>query len=68
MCVNALSVLANFVASQKQQLQVERLLRRYQELTTLQAQINIQLTDLAMEQQVLLKEQQKWLRMLMHKA
>jgi hypothetical protein len=43
-------------------LQVERLLQRYQELTTLQAQINIQLTDLAMEQQVLLKEPQKWLR------
>jgi hypothetical protein len=31
----------------QQQLQVERLLRRYQELTTLQSQINIQLTDLA---------------------
>jgi HNH endonuclease len=49
----------------KQQLQVERLLQRYQELTTLQAQINVQLTDLSMEQQVLLKEQRKWLRMLL---
>jgi HNH endonuclease len=49
----------------QQQLQVERLLQRYQELTTLQAQINIQLTDLTMEQQVLLKEQRKWLRMLL---
>jgi HNH endonuclease len=49
----------------KQHLQVERLLRRYQELTTLQAQINIQLTDLAMEQQLLLKEQRQWLRMLL---
>jgi hypothetical protein len=49
----------------QQQLQVERLLQRYQELTTLQAQINIQLTDLVMEQQVLLKEQRKWLRMLL---
>jgi hypothetical protein len=37
----------------RQQLQVERLLQRYQELTTLQAQINIQLTDLTLEQQVL---------------
>jgi hypothetical protein len=51
----------------QQQLQVESLLRRYQELTTLQAQINIQLTDLAMEQQVLLKEQRKWLRMLLNR-
>jgi hypothetical protein len=49
----------------QQQSQVERLLQRYQELTTLQAQINIQLTDLAMEQQVLLKEQRKWLRKLL---
>jgi hypothetical protein len=49
----------------REQLQVETLLRRYQELTTLQAQINIQLTDLAIEQQVLLKEQRKWLRMLL---
>jgi HNH endonuclease len=49
----------------QQQLQAETLLRRYQELTTLQAQVNIQLTDLAMEQQVLLKEQRKWLRMLL---
>jgi HNH endonuclease len=49
----------------QQQLQVERLLQRYQELTTLQAQINIQLTDLTMEQQVLLKEQRKWLRVLL---
>jgi hypothetical protein len=49
----------------QEQLQVERLLQRYQELTTLQAQINIQLTDLAMEQQVLLKEQRKWLRVLL---
>jgi HNH endonuclease len=51
----------------QQQLQVERLLQRYQELSTLQAQINIQLTDLAMEQQVLLKEQRKWLRMLLNR-
>jgi hypothetical protein len=51
----------------QQQLQVERLLQRYQELTTLQTQINIQLTDLAMEQQVLLKEQRKWLRMLLNR-
>jgi HNH endonuclease len=51
----------------QQQLQVESLLRRYQELTTLQAQINIQLTDLAMEQQVLLKEQRKWLRTLLNR-
>jgi hypothetical protein len=49
----------------QQQLQVESLLQRYQELTTLQAQINIQLTDLAIEQQVLLKEQRKWLRTLL---
>jgi HNH endonuclease len=51
----------------QQQLQVERLLQRYQELTTLQAQINIQLTDLTLEQQVLLKEQRKWLRMLLNR-
>jgi HNH endonuclease len=51
----------------QQQSQVERLLQRYQELTTLQAQINIQLTDLAMEQQVLLKEQRKWLRTLLNR-
>jgi HNH endonuclease len=51
----------------QQQLQVERLLQRYRELTTLQAQINIQLTDLAIEQQVLLKEQRKWLRMLLNR-
>jgi HNH endonuclease len=49
----------------QQQSQVERLLKRYQELTTVQTQINIQLTNLAMEQQVLLKEQRKWLRMLL---
>jgi HNH endonuclease len=49
----------------QQQSQVERLLQRYQELTTLQAQINIQLTNLTMEQQVLLKEQRKWLKMLL---
>jgi hypothetical protein len=49
----------------QQQLQVERLLRRYQELTILQLQINIQLTDLAIEQQMLLKDQQKWLRILL---
>ncbi len=49
----------------QQQLQVEKLLQRYQELTTLQAQVNIQLTDLTMEQQLLLKEQRKWLRMLL---
>jgi hypothetical protein len=49
----------------QEQSQIERLLQRYQELTTLQAQINIQLTDLTMEQQVLLKEQRKWLRMLL---
>jgi hypothetical protein len=52
----------------QQQLEVERLLQRYQELTTLQAQINIQLTDLAMEQQVLLKEQRKLLRMLLNRT
>lgn len=51
----------------QQQVQVERLLQRYQELTTLQAQINLQLTDLAIEQQVLLKEQRKWLRMLLNR-
>jgi hypothetical protein len=51
----------------QQQVQVERLLQRCQELTTLQAQINIQLTDLAMEQQVLLKEQRKWLRVLLNR-
>jgi hypothetical protein len=49
----------------QQQSQVEQLLQRYQNLTTLQAQINIQLTDLAMEQQVLLKEQRQWLRILL---
>jgi hypothetical protein len=49
----------------QQQSQVKRLLQRYQELMTLQAQINIQLTDLAMEQQMLLKEQRKRLRMLL---
>jgi hypothetical protein len=52
----------------QQQSQVERLLQRYQELMTLQAQINIQLTDLAMEQQMHLKEQRKWLRMLLSRA
>jgi HNH endonuclease len=51
----------------QQQSQVERLLQRYQELTTLQAQINIQLTDHAMEQQALLKEQRKWLRILLNR-
>jgi HNH endonuclease len=49
----------------RSQLIAARLLQRYQELMTLQAQINIQLTDLAMEQQMLLKEQRKWLRMLL---
>jgi hypothetical protein len=49
----------------QQQLQVEQLLQRYQKLTNLQAQINIQLTDLAIEQQVLLKEQRQWLRILL---
>jgi hypothetical protein len=49
----------------QQQLQVEKLLRRYQELTTLQSRINIQLTDLAIEQQVLLTEQREWLRILL---
>jgi HNH endonuclease len=49
----------------QQQLQVERLLRRYQELTVLQSRINTQLIDLAIEQQVLLKEQREWLRMLL---
>ena len=49
----------------QQQLQIERLLQHYQELTILQAEINSQLTNLAMEQQVLLKEQRKWLRMLL---
>jgi hypothetical protein len=46
-------------------MQVERLLRRYQELTILQSRINTQLTDLALEQQVLLTEQREWLRMLL---
>jgi hypothetical protein len=46
-------------------MQVKTLLRRYQELTTLQAQINIQLTDLAIEKQLLLQEQRQWLRMLL---
>jgi hypothetical protein len=49
----------------QEQSQIERLLQRYQELTTLQSQINIQLTDLMMEQQMLLKEQRKWLRILL---
>jgi hypothetical protein len=49
----------------QQQLQVEKLLRRYQELTTLQSRINIQLTDLAIEQQVLLTEQREWLLILL---
>jgi HNH endonuclease len=49
----------------QQHLQVEKLLRRYQELTTLQSRINIQLTDLAIEQQVLLTEQREWLRILL---
>jgi HNH endonuclease len=49
----------------RQQSQVERLLQRYQELTILQTQINTQLTDLAMEQQELLKEQRKWLQILL---
>jgi HNH endonuclease len=49
----------------QQQLQVERLLRRYQELITLQSRINTQLTDLVIEQQVLLTEQREWLRMLL---
>jgi hypothetical protein len=49
----------------QQQLQVERLLQRYQELIALQSQINIQLTDLAMEQQELLREQRKWLKILL---
>jgi HNH endonuclease len=49
----------------QQQSQVERLLQRYQALTTLQAQVNRQLTDLAMEQQMLLKEQRQWLQTLL---
>ncbi len=51
----------------QQQLQVEKLLRRYQELITLQSRINNQLTDLAIEQQVLLTEQREWLRMLLNR-
>jgi ribosomal protein L21E len=65
--LNRSQLLAARQRRQKQS-QVERLLQRYQELTTVQAQINIQLTDLAMEQQVLLKEQRKWLRMLLSRA
>jgi hypothetical protein len=49
----------------QQHSQIDRLLQRYQELTTLQAQINTQLTDLAMEQQALLKEQRQCLRTLL---
>jgi HNH endonuclease len=49
----------------QQHLQVERLLRHYQELTILQAQINRQFTDLSMEQQLLLKEQRQWLQLLL---
>jgi CMP-N-acetylneuraminic acid synthetase len=48
-----------------QQLQTERLLQRYQELAILQAQINTQLTNLAAEQQAILQEQRKWLRILL---
>jgi hypothetical protein len=49
----------------QQQSQVEKLLQRYQKLTNLQSQLNIQLADLAMEQQLLLKDQRKWLRILL---
>jgi hypothetical protein len=51
----------------QQQSQVELLLQRYQELTTLQSQLNVQLTDLAMEQQVLLKEHRKWLQIILNR-
>ena len=52
----------------QQQLQVERLLQRYQALADLQTQINVQLTDLAMKQQVLLREQRKWLRVQLNRT
>jgi hypothetical protein len=49
----------------QEQSQVAQLLRRYRELTTLQAQMTTQLSDLAREQQSLLKEQRQWLRILL---
>jgi HNH endonuclease len=49
----------------QQQAQIERLLQRYQNITALQSQINRQLTDLAMDQQLLLREQREWLQILL---
>lgn len=46
-----------------QRLQVERILQHYESLTTLQAQVMLQLTHLATEQQMLLSEQRKWIRL-----
>jgi hypothetical protein len=50
-----------------QRMQTELILQRYQELTLLQNQITEQITRLAIEQQVLLTEQQQWLRMLLRR-
>ncbi len=50
-----------------QRLKTELILQRYEELTQLQNQITEQITRLAIEQQVLLTEQQQWLRMLLRR-
>jgi hypothetical protein len=50
-----------------QRLQVERLLQHYQALTALQAQITLQLTHLATEQQSILSEQRRWIRLLLRR-
>lgn len=49
----------------KQQTEVMRLLQRYQETALWLAQANTQLSELAIEQQSLLKEQRELLRMLL---
>jgi CRISPR/Cas system Type II protein with McrA/HNH and RuvC-like nuclease domain len=48
-----------------QQAEAMRLLQRYQEMTMLLSQSNIQLSELAIEQQGLLKEQRELLRILL---
>lgn len=58
-----------FTARQRrnQQFQTQQLLQRYQEVATLQSQINTQLTDLVTEQQAMLQEQRKWLKFLLRR-
>jgi hypothetical protein len=49
----------------RQQVDVMRLLQRYQEIVSLQAQVNQQLAVLSLEQQVLLREQREMLEVLL---